>query len=82
LDVLSVSAGEQGGLTGTKLEAGRYFGDKVYIGYTGRYGADPYRGENSNAVRFEYQFTPRWEFDAEYGDARAGSADIVWAKEY
>ncbi len=82
LDVLSVSAGEQGGLTGTKLEAGRYFGDKIYVGYTGRYGADPYRGENSNAVRFEYQFTPRWEFDAEYGDARAGSADIVWAKEY
>ena len=82
LDVLSVEAGEQGGLTGTKFEAGRYFGDKIYIGYAGRLGADPYRGENSNAVRFEYQFTPRWEFDAEYGDARAGSADIVWAKDY
>jgi len=82
LDVLSIEAGQQGLLTGAKLEAGHYFGDKVYIGYVGRYGADPSRGENSNAVRLEYQFTPRWEFDGEYGDARAGSADIVWFRNY
>jgi len=82
LDVLSIEAGQQGGLSGAKLEAGRYFGDQVYIGYVGRYGADPSRGENSNAVRLEYQFTPRWEFDGEYGDARAGSADVVWHKDY
>jgi translocation and assembly module TamB len=81
LDVLSIEAGE-GGLRGTKLEAGTYLGDKFYVGYTGRYGADPYRAENTNAVRLEYQFTPSWHIEAEYGDAKAGSLDLVWTKDY
>src|SRR5262249_6282294 len=65
VDVLSVEPGEEGGLTGAKLEAGTYLGDTIYIGYVGRYGADPSHGENSNAVRVEYQFAPRWELGVE-----------------
>jgi translocation and assembly module TamB len=82
LDVLSIEAGEGGGLTGTKLEAGTYVSDKIYIGYAGRVGARPDRGENTNAVRFEYQITPRWSLEAEYGDARAGGADLIWSRDY
>jgi len=82
LDVLSIQAGESGGLTGSKLEAGTYVTDQIYIGYTGRIGARPERGENSNAVRLEYQITPRWSLEGEYGDAKAGSADLIWSRDY
>jgi translocation and assembly module TamB len=81
LDVFSIEAGDSG-VAGTKLEAGTYLGDKFYVGYTGRYGADPYRGENTNAVRLEYQFSSSWHIEAEYGDAKAGSMDLVWTRDY
>ena len=35
-------------------------------------GADPTKYENANAVRLEYQFLPRWSFEATYGDAKSG----------
>ena len=44
--------------------------------------ADPTKYENSNAVRLEYQFLPRWTFEALYGDAKSGSADVVWSRDY
>jgi translocation and assembly module TamB len=81
LDVLSIQAGDTG-FGGTKLEAGTYVTDQIYIGYTGRIGARPEYGENSNAVRVEYQITPRWSLEGEYGDAKAGSADLIWSRDY
>ncbi|MFL5319509.1 MAG: translocation/assembly module TamB domain-containing protein, partial [Myxococcaceae bacterium] len=81
LDVLSIEAGDNG-LEGSKLEAGTYVNDKLYLGFTGRVGANPLKGENSNAVKLEYQLTKRWSFQAEYGDAKAGGADLIWSKEY
>ncbi|HZX42966.1 MAG TPA: translocation/assembly module TamB domain-containing protein, partial [Myxococcaceae bacterium] len=83
LDVLSVQAGDGGQLLqGASLEAGKYITDDVYLGYLGKVGADPTKYENSNAVRLEYQFLPRWTFEAMYGDAKSGSADIVWTRDY
>ena len=82
LDVLSVEAGEEGSLTGSKLEAGTYVTDKVYVGYTGRLGANPQRGENGHEVRFEYQVTPQWSLEASFGDAFSGGADLVWTRDY
>src|SRR5262249_51728391 len=79
LDVLSVEAGESGSLQGATFEAGKYLTDELYLGYTGKVGADPSKYENSNAFRLEYQFLPRWSFEAIYGDAKSGSADIVWS---
>lgn len=81
LDVLSIEAGDKG-LQGTKLEAGTYVGTRLYLGFTGRIGADPYRLENTNAVHLEYQLSKRWSLGAEYGDARKGGADLFWNKEY
>lgn len=81
LDVLSIEGGDEG-LTGSRLEAGTYVTDKIYVGYTGRLGANPQKGENSHAVRFEYQFSPRWSFESSWGDANAGGADIVWTRDY
>jgi len=83
LDVLSIEAGDEGNLfQGSTLEAGKYITDDLYLGYAGKVGADPTKYENSNAVRLEYQFLPRWSFEAMYGDAKSGSADIVWTRDY
>ncbi|WP_338863582.1 translocation/assembly module TamB domain-containing protein [Myxococcus stipitatus] len=81
LDVLSIEAGGSG-IAGTKLEVGTYVTDKIYVGYTGRVGANVQQGENSNAVRFEYQFGPRWSLEGQYGDARSGGLDLIWSNEY
>jgi translocation and assembly module TamB len=83
LDVFSIEAGE-GGLEGTKLEVGTYLTDKIYVGYTGRVGTPPtgQNRENANAVRFEYEFSPQWSLEANYGDARSGGLDLIWSKEY
>ena len=83
LDVLSVEAGDSGQLLqGASLEAGKYITDDIYLGYAGKVGADPTKYENSNAVKLEYQFLPRWSLEATYGDAKSGSADIVWTRDY
>lgn len=87
LDVFSIEAGENG-LAGTQLEVGKYLTDKIYVGYTGRVGTGTANTgstqgrENANAVRFEYQFTPQWSLEANYGDARSGGLDLIWSKDY
>jgi translocation and assembly module TamB len=62
--------------------AGTYVTEKAYVGYTFRPGADTSGGENANTVRLEYQLSPRWSLETEYGDGRTGGADLIWSKEY
>ena len=81
LDVLTIDVGGEG-IMGTKLEAGRYVTDRLYVGYVGRVGSDPTRYQNRNAVHLEFQITSRWEIEAEYGDLGTGTADLVWKKNY
>jgi translocation and assembly module TamB len=80
LDVLSIQTGE--GLAGSKLEAGKYLRRDIYVGYVGRAGANPALLQNRNAVHVEYQISQRWSFDAEFGDAGTGTADLMWTKRY
>ena len=82
LDVLSIESGEEGTLHGASVEAGKYLTDELYLGYAAKAGADPNRYENTNSFRLEYQFLPRWTLEAVYGDAKSGSADIVWTRDY
>lgn len=85
LDVFTIEAGEEG-LAGARLEVGTYLTDDLYLGYTGRLGAaqtqSSTRRENNNAVRLEYQFSPQWSVEGEYGDAQQGGADVIWSKDY
>ncbi|PTL81130.1 translocation/assembly module TamB domain-containing protein [Vitiosangium sp. GDMCC 1.1324] len=85
LDVLTIEAGEQG-LAGARLEVGKYLTEQLYLGYSARLGTSQNqsttRRENANAVRLEYQFSPRWSVQGEYGDAQQGGADVIWSKEY
>lgn len=80
LDVLAVEAGE--GLDSSRIEAGTYVLGRLYVAYVARIGADPTRLENRNAMLLEYRFTPRWSIQADFGDARTGSANVVWTRHY
>lgn len=64
------------------LRAGKYVTDKIYVGYTRRFDADPQRGENPDEVRVEYQISPHWTFESRYGNAQAGGASLIWSREY
>ncbi len=79
-DLLTIEAGSSVGAA--KLEAGRYLTADLYVGYVGRLGADPALLQNRNAVHLEYELTSRWSFEGEYGDAKTGSADVMWTKRY
>jgi translocation and assembly module TamB len=81
LDVLTIDMGGDG-VRSTKLEAGRYVTDRLYVGYVGRVASDPTRYQNRNAVHLEYQITSRWAIEAEYGDLGTGTADLMWKKSY
>ena len=85
LDVFTIEAGEEG-RAGARLEVVTYLTDDLYLGYTGRLGAaqnqSSTRRENNNAVRLEYQFSPQWSVEGEYGDAQQGGADVIWSKDY
>jgi translocation and assembly module TamB len=81
IDVLNIDPGD--GLRSTQLEAGTYLGDDLYVAYVGRLGGeDPFLRENQNELQLEYRLSQRWSFEAVYGDARRGSADIVWTRRY
>jgi translocation and assembly module TamB len=77
-DVLTIEA-ENGG---PRLEAGTYLTSDLYVGYVGRLGADPARLQNRNAVHLEYELGSHWSFQGEYGDAKTGSADVIWTRRY
>jgi translocation and assembly module TamB len=66
----------------SQLRAGKYITDKLYVGYTRRFNADPEKGENPNEVRLEFQITPRWTFEARAGDAGTGGGSLIWSKDY
>ncbi len=80
IDVLNIDPGE--GLRGLQLEAGTYLGDDLYVSYVGRFGNDPFLRENQNEMQLEYRLSQRWSFEASYGDARRGSADMIWTTRY
>ena len=80
LDVLVLEPGQN--LEGARLEAGTYVGDDLYVAYVGRMGIDPFSRENRNEVQLELRLGRRWSIEASYGDARHGSADLLWEKSY
>jgi hypothetical protein len=86
LDVLTVEAGAAAPGSGQpfagSVQAGRYFGSRLYVGYEARIGADPTRYENRNSVHLEYQFSPRWRAEGQYGDANQGNLDFLWSRDF
>jgi translocation and assembly module TamB len=66
----------------TRIRAGKYVTDKIFIGYAYRFEAKPEKGENVNEVKAEYRLARRWTFELRYGDAPAGDASLIWSTDY
>jgi translocation and assembly module TamB len=66
----------------SRVRAGKYVTDKLFVGYAYRFDAKLEEGENANEVKAEYQLAPRWNFELRYGDAQAGDASLIWSKDY
>ncbi len=81
LDVLSVEAGKDGIAT-TKIEAGVYLTDRVYLGSQVQLGANERKGESLFTGRIEYQMSKSWSLEATAGTAPAAGAEFVWSREY
>jgi translocation and assembly module TamB len=69
-------------LSSSEIRAGKYVTDKIYVGYTRNFEAQPEEGDNTNEVRVEYRISPRWTLESRYGDANTGSASLIWSKDY
>jgi translocation and assembly module TamB len=66
----------------TRLYAGKYVTEALFVGYAYRFDAKAEEGENVNEVRAEYRLARRWRFELRYGDANVGDASIVWTTDY
>jgi translocation and assembly module TamB len=65
-----------------KVDVGTYLTDTVYLGVSAQTGANPARGENPYAARLEWQVTNRWSLEVTGGTAPAGSAEVVWSRDF
>jgi hypothetical protein len=54
----------------------------VYLGVSAQTGANPARGENPYSARLEWQVTRSWSLEVTGGTAPAGSADVVWSRDF
>jgi translocation and assembly module TamB len=82
LDVLQVEVGTDTRAQQTRVEAGTYLSDRIYLGYRRNFGADTENGVNANEVRVEYQISPRISVESEYGDQGRGGANVVFSRDY
>jgi translocation and assembly module TamB len=73
---------DQISLDTTRLYAGKYVTDQLFVGYVYRFDAKPDQGENVNEVRAEYRLARRWRFELRYGDANVGDGSIIWSTDY
>jgi translocation and assembly module TamB len=73
---------DQVSLDAGAIRAGKYLTDRIFVGYTRRFEANPEKGENFDEVRVEYQITPRWTLESRYGNAQSGGASLIWQRDY
>jgi translocation and assembly module TamB len=66
----------------TRIRAGKYLTDRIYVGYTRNFEANPEKGENPDEVQVQYQISSRWTFESRYGNGRSGGASLIWSKDY
>ena len=64
------------------LRTGKYITDRIFVGYTRRFEANPEKGENFDEVRVEYQISKRWTLESRYGNAQSGGASVIWQHDY
>lgn len=75
LDVLTLETAGEGG---TRLEAGTYLSERLYLGYLRNFLPEP--GENLNEVRAEYELSRTVSLESRAGDRGSAGVDLVWEK--
>jgi translocation and assembly module TamB len=65
----------------TRLELGKYLGERVYVGYRRLLGAAG-DDRNGNELRLEYRLTDRLMLESGFGDAGIGGLELVWTYRY
>jgi autotransporter translocation and assembly factor TamB len=81
LDVIKVDAGPTGT---TRLEAGKFITDSIYVGYVLQLGGGQVtpRPINRNEAQVDYRFLRNYHLESRFGDAGAGSIDLYWSKRF
>jgi translocation and assembly module TamB len=69
-------------LDSTAVTAGKQLTPRFLVSYVRRFDARSDKGENTDEVRVQYHLSMRWTLESRYGNAGAGSASIVWQKDY
>lgn len=69
-------------LDSTAVTAGKQLTDRFLVTYVRRFDTRSEKGENSDEVRVQYHLSRRWTLESRYGNAGAGSASIIWQKDY
>jgi translocation and assembly module TamB len=64
------------------LRAGKYLTDRIFVGYTRRFDANPELHENPDEVRVDYQISKRWTLESTYGNAQTGGVSLIWKHDY
>jgi autotransporter translocation and assembly factor TamB len=78
IDVLKVDTGPEG-LATTRLEVGKWLGDRVYVSYIRQFGATTgIRRRNSNEGAVQYQVGRGVSIGTRFGDAAVGALDLFW----
>jgi hypothetical protein len=64
----------------TRLEVGRYLGERLYVSYVHRFGTNAGGLERVNSVEanLEYRFAHRATLRLRYGDAQVGAIEMAW----
>ena len=72
--------GPSTGATDTRVEVGKFIGDRIYHSYAHVFGANEL--ENQNEARVEYRLSRRWILESVFVDAGVGSLDALWTHRY
>ena len=78
IDVLKVDTGPDG-FGSTRLEVGKWIGDRVYVSYIHQFGVTTgIRRRNSNEGAVQYNVGHGLSINTLFGDAAVGALDLFW----
>jgi autotransporter translocation and assembly factor TamB len=88
IDVLKVDTGstgyDNGGLTDTRIEVGKFLTPTIYISYVHQFGNTMVGTQhfNSNEADVNWRFYKNYELDTAFGDAEVGHVNVFWTIRY
>lgn len=75
LDLFDVALADGG--TSATVEVGKYLRENIFVRYGRGFGT-----EQTDRVRIEWRFLPRWSVESEIGSSGSAGADVIWSFDY